>query len=754
MGLDLLFVSVLFLAALAIFGLIAGISNDAVNFLNSSIGSRAAPRAVIFSVAVAGILVGVGFSSGMMEVARKGIFNPELFTMPQLITLFLAVMIANGLLLDMFNTHGLPTSTTVSIVFSLLGSAVAVSSLKIIEASGNLASLADYINTASALKIIGGILLSVVVAFALGTIIQFGVRTVFTFDYLPRLKRYGAIFGGLAFTSIAYFIVIKGTKGTTFIPDLYKAWITDHTLIVLAIIFVTSSIALQIYALFGWNILKPIVLLGTFSLSMAFAANDLVNFIGVPMAGYQAYNAAHVSGDLNTSMESLREPVSTETGFLLFAGLIMATTLCLSKKARTVSETEIQLGQQEEGSERFGSTRLSRNTVGAAIQVFDFFKGIIPITIQRVVSKRFDHQGYDPAVDEEQRPAFDMLRATVNLMVASAIISYATSYKLPLSTTYVTFMVAMGASFADRAWGRESAVYRITGVLTVIGGWFFTALCAFILAGLLATLIYYTQFYGVVALAVGGLMLIWKNHHTHQKRVRSKARDQVFNIAKVNDINESLDISFEHTSILLGEIRESLDRALEALFHQNNYVLALERDRSAEIERWANIVTANVFKTMRLLQQEEVDLSYKYGRTGRRLQKLAEGHRDIVYRACDHVGNYHKGLLEEQVEELREVKARTLSIIADVEATFRKEQGPPLEQIVERQKSLAQFVNDLEVKQTERIKDDSSKTRLSILYYAVLGNVAMLARQNRRLMQIYAETFGHVEGTDFDFEYD
>jgi phosphate/sulfate permease len=754
MGTEFLFLAVILLAGFAALDLMVGVSNDAVNFLNSSIGARAAPRHVILGVATLGILAGVTFSSGMMEVARKGIFHPEFFTMPELLALFLAVMITDVILLDLFNTYGLPTSTTVSIVFELLGAAVAVATVKVVQAGQGLSLLAQYINTEKALVIIGGILLSIVVAFILGALTQTLTRLVFTFDYASRMKRYGALWGGLAMASITYFILVKGSKGASFITAERAEWIASNAAVILLAIFAASVVILQILLFFRWNILKPIVLIGTFALAMAFAANDLVNFIGVPMAGYHAYEAAMESdAPLSITMDALDKKVPAETNLLLLAGAIMAVTLWISKKARTVTETELSLGQQEEGIERFESTVLSRAVVRMAIGLLETLKRCIPRPILEMAARRLDTSIYDSPADGEQRPSFDMLRASVNLMVASAVISYATSYKLPLSTTYITFMVAMGTSFADGAWGRESAVYRVTGVLTVVGGWFMTALTAFTISFFFAMVIFLGQVFGVVLLFGLGVWLIWHNHHLHQARAKSSQMEKIFNLKKVTSIPETISTTFEHTAYLLREIRVSLDAALEGLFRQNQYALSAEKSKAKKIQRWANIIVANVFKAMRLLQREDAQPAYGYGQTVRRLQKLADGHRDIVVRSYIHVSNQHKGFLDVQVEELSEVKRILHDILLSVESTLARKQTADIESLVAKDRGLRDLAEQLHQKQMERIRNGSSKTRLNILFYAILGNVVMLSRQNVRLLEIFAESFGDVDaGEPFDLD--
>ncbi|OQY28595.1 MAG: phosphate:sodium symporter [Candidatus Cloacimonetes bacterium 4572_55] len=753
MGADLFLIAVVVLFVFAIFDLIVGVSNDAVNFLNSSLGSRVAPRYVILIIASLGIMVGVSFSSGMMEVARKGIFHPHLFNMPELITIFLAVMIADIILLDLFNTYGLPTSTTVSIVFELLGGAVAISVLKILQKDGSLALLSQYINTSKAMLIIFGILLSVLIAFIFGAIVQFLSRLLFTFDYLKRMKHFGALWGGMALSFITYFILVKGAKGATFITPETAEWIKTNTFLILTSIFAVSAALLQIALFFKLNIFKPIILIGTFALAMAFAANDLVNFIGVPMAGFHAYDAAMATDfPLTAAMGVLGKKVPTESYMLLIAGVIMVITLWVSKKARTVSEIELSLGEQSGEDEKFESIFISRIVVRMAIRFFNFVKRFTPSILSDWIAKRLDTTQYKANTDSDQRPSFDLLRASVNMMVASAIISYATSQKLPLSTTYVTFMVSMGTSFADLAWGRESAVYRITGVLTVIGGWFMTGLLAFTISSLIAVVIFYGKGFGVIGLLALAGMIIWKNHSKYKKRSKDKELDQIFNLKKVTDVADTLTTTFEHMSLFVYEIRISLDATLDALFNQNEYLLKAEKKKIKRIQRWTNIIIANIFKSMRLLQQEDATLSFKYGQTIRRLQKLADGHRDIVLRSYTHLSNHHKGLLNEQIKELQKVRQILHDILLNTELALSNKDVDKFKIVIDKDLKLIKFAEKLNQIQAGRIKTEESKTRLSILFYSIMGNAMMLSKQNLKMMEIFSKTFSGKESIDFDMD--
>lgn len=746
MSMELLFIGVVILGLVAVLDIMVGVSNDAVNFLNSSIGSRVAPRTTIMIIASLGIMAGVTFSSGMMEVARSGIFHPQFFTLPELLTIFLAVMITDVILLDLFNTYGLPTSTTVSVVFELLGAAVALAMLKLLTAGESLVNVVQYINSAKAITIIMGILLSVAIAFVCGVIVQFFTRLLFTFDYQKRIGRYGALWGGMALASITYFILVKGAKGAAFISKQNQEWINTHTGLLLLLIFVVAAVVLQVLQLLKFNILKPVVLIGTFALAMAFAANDLVNFIGVPLAGLHAYRLAVASDDpLGITMGGLAAKVPSETFLLLLAGGVMVATLWLSKKARTVTETEISLSQQEEGNERFESIFLSRAIVRLVLHLSDTARLIIPQGVRSWIGRRLDPAAAAPVLVDGRKPSFDLLRATVNLMVASALISYATASKLPLSTTYVTFMVAMGSSFADRAWGRESAVYRVTGVLTVIGGWFLTAVVAFLAAGLCVTVIFYGQAFGVVVLLVLAGAMIWNAHRKHQSMVREAQMEKVFNLKTVDDPRAAVAITFEHMSLLLHEIRTSLDVSLDALFRQSFDRLGVERKKLSHVQQWSNIISANVLKTMRLLDQQGLAVSHRYAQTIRRLQKLTDGYRDIVLRGYTHIGNHHKGLLPVQIEELEEVRRLLQDILLEVEQTFSRKQTANLERLTAKDQQLRALAADLNLRQAARIKDNTSKTRLSILYYGIVGNAMMLSKQNLELLEIFDHSFGAFE---------
>jgi hypothetical protein len=741
---DLYLFSIFVLIGLAVADLIVGVVNDAVNFLNSSIGSRVAPRHVIMIIASLGILAGVTFSSGMMEVARKGIFHPRLFVMPELITIFLAVMLTDIILLDLFNTFGLPTSTTVSIVFELLGAAVAVSSIKLYTAGDSFSTLVDYINTGKALAIISGILLSVVIAFFFGVTIQFIARIIFTFDYTKRLKRFGGIWGGLSLAVITYFILIKGAQGTSFLTAESVAWIKDNAWIILSVGFLLFGVMFQFLAVYTKiNILKPIVLIGTFALAMAFAGNDLVNFIGVPLAGLSAYNIASAADEpLRAAMDALQKPMQTNTLLLLTAGTIMVITLWVSRKARTVTKTEVSLGRQEEGMERFGSSVLSRSLVRMSHAVFSFSNRFMPVRLRKTISRRLDPGACQAVCSIDGKiPSFDLLRASVNLIVASAVVSFGTSLKLPLSTTYVTFMVAMGTSLSDQAWGRESAVYRVAGVLTVISGWFLTALAAFSVSLLFAFLIYYFRLAAILGLLVLLITLVCHTYRLHFRREEESRVIEAFSLKNISDPNTAINASFEQTGSFLKEISDSLGLCFDAAFSEDRQGLRDTTTWTDKIQKWANIIIANTFDTLFLLRNNAVDSTQKYARTISCIQGVAESHRDIIKRSYVHFENCHEGFSDAQKEELRRIKTYITRLLWNTSIMLERRKKVDYDYIANQSRRLNNLVTEFDKNQIKRIQNGESKTRLNILYYGLMENSVKIAQHTQNLLNIFRESF-------------
>ncbi len=524
---DILFMCVIvFLFLLAVFDLSVGVSNDAVNFLNSAIGSKAATFKRILVIASIGVFIGAAMSNGMMDIARHGIFRPENFSFYDLICIFMAVMVTDIILLDIFNTLGMPTSTTVSMVFELLGATFVVSLIKMASGAEAL-GFNDYLNTEKALSVILGIFLSVAIAFVFGTVVQFISRTIFSFRYSRNIKWKIGIFGGICATAIVYFMLIKGAKDLTFMTPEVKDWIKANTLFIIGCCFVGFTILMQLLYFMKVNVLKVVVLMGTFSLAMAFAGNDLVNFIGVPLSGLSAFQdyVANGGGDAHGfMMGSLNGPANTPVIFLVCAGLVMVVSLATSRKAHNVTKTEIGLGSQNGGDEMFGSSRIARRLVRWSLSCYNWVKSVTPPRVRRWFNERFNMED----AEIEQGASFDLIRASVNLVLAGILIAGGTSLKLPLSTTFVTFMVAMGTSLADRAWGRESAVFRITGVISVIGGWFLTAGVAFIGAGIVVFAMHWGGHWMIFALAAFTIFLLIRSNRRFRAKKEEDTGDTLF----------------------------------------------------------------------------------------------------------------------------------------------------------------------------------------------------------------------------------
>lgn len=519
---------VIFLFMLAIFDLLVGVSNDAVNFMNSAVGAKVARYKTIVIVAAVGVFVGAIMSNGMMDIARHGIFQPANFSFYEIMCILLAVMVTDVVLLDVFNTLGLPTSTTVSMVFELLGGTFILAILKIIGDETGLLSLGDMMNTEKALSVIMGIFLSVAIAFIAGTIVQYISRLIFSFNYKKHLSWTIGVFGGISVTALAYFVLIKGLKSAPFMSAESLAWIDENTTMLVVACFVFFTVLMQILHWCKVNVFRIIVLLGTFSLALAFAGNDLVNFIGVPLAGFSAYTdyAANSNGVgiHDFMMNSLISSAKTPAIFLLASGIIMVYALATSKKAKNVIKTSVDLARQEEGDEMFGSSALARTIVRRATAINEFLVKVIPAGMRRWIDSRFNKD----EVILENGAAFDMVRASVNLVLSGLLIIIGTTMKLPLSTTYVTFIVAMGSSLADRAWGRESAVYRITGMLSVIGGWFITAFVAFTICALVTAIMFYTSFVGMFIFICVAVFLLIRSNIKYSKKEKAEQQDDIF----------------------------------------------------------------------------------------------------------------------------------------------------------------------------------------------------------------------------------
>lgn len=719
---------------LAIAGLVVGVANDAVNFLNSALGSKVAPRYVIMTVASVGILIGAITSSGMMEVARSGVFHPEMFTFADVMMLFLSVMFMNVILLDVFNTLGLPTSTTVSLVFGLLGAAVSVSVFKIANSDlHTIADLASYINTGKAMAIISGILLSVAIAFVCGTVVMYVTRLIFSYRYQRKVKSVGAIWCGIAITAISYFAIFKGLKGSSLMNPDVMAWMDTHILTLLLILFVGWSIIMAILAMCKINILKITVLAGTLSLALAFAGNDLVNFIGVFVAGFDSYENVMIngSGDVNTMMGSLNGAVTTHPAILVISGGIMVLTLWFSKKSQTVSDTEINLARQDAGAERFGSTSVSRAMVRCALNCNKTYEKYTPKRIQRFVSSRFVPI-YVP--EGAHKAPFDLIRATVNLTVASILISMATSLQLPLSTTYVTFMVAMGSSLADRAWGRESAVYRITGVLTVIAGWFLTALIAFTIAFLVALGLMWGGMIAVVIFAViCGYMLI-QSSIIHNRKVKKEAEREAEEQADAPEQTVIQRCVREVAETML-QVTTIYRQTLIGLFNEDRKLLKQMVRESEELYRVAHERKHEMLPTLLKLQENYIETGHYYVQVVDYINEVTKALVHITRPSFDHINNNHEGLSKEQVADLELVNEKVGEIYQKINMMLENNDFSQLEEILQMRDKLFDTLAAAIKSQIKRVKAKASTTRSSILYLTIINETKTMVLQTRNLLK-------------------
>ena len=730
----ILIVGVLFL--LAISDLIVGVSNDAVNFLNSAIGSKAAPFVIILTIAAAGVLVGAVFSNGMMEVARKGIFHPEMFTFEEIMVVFLAVMMTDILLLDFFNTVGLPTSTTVSIVFELLGSAVAVAIFKVAATGNDFNSVSALINTDSALLIIAGIFLSVLIAFTVGLIIMAIVRFAFSFNIMKTYKYWGGVWGGFSITAILYFLLIKGAKGSTLIDEETVDFLKHHTLNILLISFAAWTVILQLIILFTrLNILKFIVLVGTFALAMAFAGNDLVNFIGVPLAGFESFKAFSASGASPDSfmMSALTEKVNTPLIFLVAAGLIMVLTLRLSKKARSVTATTIDLSRQGEGNERFESFGFARFIVRRTIEITNGIGRIFPKKLKEFANSRFD-ASLNSEEDRKNKIAFDLIRASVNLVVASILIALGTSLKLPLSTTYVTFMVAMGTSLADGAWGRESAVYRISGVLTVIGGWFFTAITAFTVSFILATLIYFGKLPVILALIAISIFILLRTHAFHKKK---SEEDEKIESEKVTESHEVLVNCESEVKSAIIQISKLLFLTFDSFAKENHKELKSIKKQSKKLNKSVKEIKESIPATLKLFKENELESGHFYVQVIDYLKESTNALNHIISPAFEHIDNNHS-LDNEQGKELKRFNEQTNEFFNYSISLLKSKNADNLEEYMKQRDLLIEEINEIIRNRIKILKKTRKGTKVSMTYIEMLTETKNLLLHVAQLVK--AET--------------
>jgi len=727
----LLIVIVLFI--LAISDLIVGVSNDAVNFLNSAIGSKAAPFVIIITIAALGVLVGAVFSNGMMEVARKGIFHPDQFSFAEIMVVFLAVMMTDILLLDFFNTIGLPTSTTVSIVFELLGSSVAVALFKISGSNGEFTKMSTFINTDSAMLIIAGIFLSVIIAFTVGLIIMALVRFAFSFNIMKTYKYWGGVWGGFAITAILYFLLIKGAKGSTLVDEELLHYLKSNTTKILLISFAAWTIILQLFVLFTrFNIMKFTVLIGTFALAMAFAGNDLVNFIGVPLAGFESFKAFSASGAGPDSfmMTALTEKVNTPLIFLVGAGLIMVITLRLSKKAKSVTATTIDLSRQSEGSERFESSGLARFLVRRSVEISTAIGKVTPKKVKEFTNSRFDDSKSSDDY-KKNKVSFDLIRASVNLVVASILIAIGTSLKLPLSTTYVTFMVAMGTSLADGAWGRESAVYRISGVMTVIGGWFFTAFTAFVVSFIIATIIFFGKLPVILGLIIISIFILIRTHAIHKKRSADYEKKQNGKPTKSEEIIASCENEVK-SSIM--QIAKLLFLTFENFSKEKHKELKAIKKQGKKLNKNIRNLKADVPTTLKAFQDNELESGHNYVQVVDHLKEAANSLYHVITPAYNHINNNHSldNLQEKELKQFNEEVNEFFNFSISLMTSGNEEH---LDEFTEKRNQLIDSVNSIIKNRIKILKKKQKGTKVSMTYIEMLTETKNLILQVVQLVK-------------------
>ena len=730
------------LGILAIFDVVVGVSNDAVNFLNSAIGSKAISFKITMIVASLGVLIGALFSSGMMEIARSGIFVPSMFSFNDVMIIFLAVMIADILLLDVFNSLGLPTSTTVSIIFELLGAAVCLAVYKIVTSDESLDNLGAYINTKKASMIVYSILLSVFLSFTIGGFVQYISRLIFTFHFEKKLKYFGSIFGGVAITAITFFILIKGLKGVSFISEEQFAWIDQYQFFILGGNFILFTALSQVLiSVFKINILRVIILVGTFALALAFAGNDLVNFIGVPIAAFNSYeifNGSGISGDDFMMGDLASNDIVAPFYFLLLAGVIMVITLWTSKKARSVIETGVNLSRQGDGVEKFTPNTISRAIVRAGVSIGEGINHFLPRRIQIKINRRFQSvpKSTKSTADE---PAFDMVRASVNLMVASILIAIGTSMKLPLSTTYVTFMVAMGTSFADRAWDRESAVYRIAGVFKVIGGWFFTAIVAFLLACTIAYILKIGEVFAFVGLLLLLAIILYRSSRKHKKKVAVEAEIKTLRREDIGTVNEMIKESSAQISKVFNKTNSLYSSLINNISSYDLALLKANKKEQKSLEKEIDELKSNIFYFIKNLDDNSVEASKFYILILSYLQDMVQSIDFLTSNSYSHVDNNHKPLKENQISDLKTIDSQMSQLLYLLEESFKSDDFHKIDLILEEKEMVFNTVSELITKQIIRIRTTETSPKNSKFYLALLLETNDLLKSIMNLLELFKE---------------
>ena len=736
---------IIFLFVLAVFDLSVGVSNDAVNFMNSAIGSKAASFKVIMVIAAIGIFVGASLSNGMMDIARHGIYQPQHFYFSEIMCILLAVMLTDVVLLDIFNSLGMPTSTTVSLVFELLGGTVAISLIKIANSNGAL-QLGDLLNTDKAFTVILAIFLSVAIAFFFGAIVQYISRLIFTFNYKKHMNYFIGLFGGLAATSILYFMLIKGLKESSFMEGDLKTMIYSNTDTIVwgALIFFT--LLMQVLHWLKVNVFKVVIMLGTFALALAFAGNDLVNFIGVPLAGYSSYMDLMAQGGTTTTdtflMESLLEPAKTPWYFLVGSGLVMVIALATSKKAQAVIKTSVDLARQSDGNENFGTSPVARVLVRTCNNASNTILSVVPLRVKDWIDSRFNNN----EIILEDKASFDLVRASVNVVLSGLLIALGTSLKLPLSTTYVAFMVAMGSSLADRAWGRESAVYRITGVLSVIGGWFITAGAAFTICFLVALLIHVGGIAAMAAMVGLAIYMLIRNQILYKKKMKKEAMQEevdstISKLRETKDKREALSLFREHSRDELCDVlnfaSDTFNRSVHGFMDEN--LRELRKVMSAIEEKKSYLKQVKRVGTLGVTQLEHdiaIDKGLYYYQGNDFASEIVFSIRRLTEPGKEHVDNHFSPLCEVQKEDFGKMTDEIVSFLNRSSVMIESNDYHRMDDLIAESVDLTAKLTLLKKEELKRIQGQSGSTKVSMVYLNMVQEAQNVVSFTANLLKV------------------
>lgn len=736
---------IIFLFVLAVFDLSVGVSNDAVNFMNSAIGSKAASFKVIMVIAAIGIFVGASLSNGMMDIARHGIYQPQHFYFSEIMCILLAVMLTDVVLLDIFNSLGMPTSTTVSLVFELLGGTVAISLIKIANSNGAL-QLGDLLNTDKAFTVILAIFLSVAIAFFFGAIVQYISRLIFTFNYKKHMNYFIGLFGGLAATSILYFMLIKGLKESSFMEGDLKTMIYSNTDTIVwgALIFFT--LLMQVLHWLKVNVFKVVILLGTFALALAFAGNDLVNFIGVPLAGYSSYMDLMAQGGTTTTdtflMESLLEPAKTPWYVLVGSGLVMVIALATSKKAQAVIKTSVDLARQSDGNENFGTSPVARVLVRTCNNASNTILSVVPLRVKDWIDSRFNNN----EIILEDKASFDLVRASVNVVLSGLLIALGTSLKLPLSTTYVAFMVAMGSSLADRAWGRESAVYRITGVLSVIGGWFITAGAAFTICFLVALLIHVGGIAAMAAMVGLAIYMLIRNQILYKKKMKKEAMQEevdstISKLRETKDKREALSLFREHSRDELCDVlnfaSDTFNRSVHGFMDEN--LRELRKVMSAIEEKKSYLKQVKRVGTLGVTQLEHdiaIDKGLYYYQGNDFASEIVFSIRRLTEPGKEHVDNHFSPLCEVQKEDFGKMTDEIVSFLNRSSVMIESNDYHRMDDLIAESVDLTAKLTLLKKEELKRIQGQSGSTKVSMVYLNMVQEAQNVVSFTANLLKV------------------